>query len=386
MAAPNLEWMKSFLGQLVSANTENPPGCEIEAAELLRKELDKFNFDTSLTEFSPGRANIVASLENGPGPTFAFNSHIDVVPAGQGWSTDPFILVEKEGRLYGRGSCDAKGPIVAMLEALRLLECNRQAWSGTLLGIFVADEEVASLGAKEFVKSQPVIDYIVVGEPTSNMTVTAHKGSIRAIVRVFGETAHSASPDLGENAIYRAAKLVNLIEAGHARLRERCHDLVGSPTLTVTRFNAGHADNVIPDVCELLIERRMIPGEDLDRVKKEFQETLDCAQRENGVRAEIVGYKPIMAPAETPADHPIVKTCLGVGHNHGCKNDNPAGFQGGCDLVYFRSIGAQGVVLGPGAISVAHKPDEFVPIEEFANASLIYYELALAMLSGRAVS
>ncbi|MGH6953912.1 MAG: M20/M25/M40 family metallo-hydrolase, partial [Alphaproteobacteria bacterium] len=187
--------MAVTLERLVALDTENPPGRELEAARFLAAELESLGLSVDSKEFSPGRANVWGRLENGPGPVFCFNSHIDVVPAGEGWSRAPFKLVEQDGRLYGRGACDAKGPIVAMLEAARLLAAAADSWRGTLLLVFVADEEVASLGAKDYVKDKPGIDFAVIGEPTSNAPVIAHKGSLRPIVRVAGRTAHSGTPE-----------------------------------------------------------------------------------------------------------------------------------------------------------------------------------------------
>ena len=141
-SAPDVARMKRDLATLVGIDTQNPPGREIEAAKFLHGLLAAEGFDVSLSEYEPGRANVVARLENGGGKVFAFNTHMDVVPVGEGWSSDPFKLREAEGRLYGRGACDCKGPLAAMVEAMRMLAAERQSWSGTLLGVFVGDEEV----------------------------------------------------------------------------------------------------------------------------------------------------------------------------------------------------------------------------------------------------
>ena len=370
------------LERLVGFDTQNPPGREVEAASFLANQLQTLGFDTSLSEFKPGRANVIARLANGPGPVFAFNSHIDVVPAGDGWTSNPFILRERDGRLYGRGSCDAKGPIVGMLEALRCLASETKTWSGTLLAIFVADEEVASEGAKIYVQSQPEVDYCLIGEPTSNTTVTAHKGSLRPRIAVHGAMAHSGMPDSGENAILRAGRLLGLVEDYHRQeLGNRTHSLVGRATLTVTRLSGGIADNVVSDRCELLLDRRMVPGENEEQAKREIESLLEAAEREFGVRAEILEFVPTTGSAtETDPSEAIVKHSLAASHQHQGGEPVPHGFQGGCDLVHFRSIGATGTVMGPGSIDVAHKPDEFVPRDELARSSLIYRDVAAAML------
>lgn len=385
---PDFLRMKRDLAALVAINTENPPGHELEAAQHLKLLLEAEGFDLSLSQYKPGRVNVIATYTNGPGPTFAFNTHIDTVPAGEGWKTDPFVLHEAEGKLYGRGSCDAKGPMVAMIEATRMLIACRERWSGTLMAVFTADEEIASEGAKHYVANQPPhIDFAVIGEPTSNSAFTAHKGSLRPLVRVHGVTAHSGTPHLGENAIYRAGQLLGLIEQHHEQsVKCHCHALVGEASLTVTRINGGHADNVLPGACDLLLDRRMVPGEDENEVKAEINQLLSLAEERFGVRAEVLEYKATTGGAtETALSEPIVQASLAACREHNRGNAGPFGFQGGCDLVHFRSLGTTGTVIGPGTLAVAHKPDEFVPIDEFIASSLIYRDIALQMLAKKAV-
>jgi acetylornithine deacetylase/succinyl-diaminopimelate desuccinylase len=375
--------MKRDLAALVAIDSQNPPGREVEAAAFVRSLLSPASFEVSITEYKPGRMNLAARLENGAGPTFAFNTHMDVVPVGEGWTSDPLALREADGRLYGRGACDCKGPLVAMVEAMRMLETERSSWSGTLLGVFVGDEEIASEGAKAYAATQPDIDFVVVGEPTSNATYIAHKGSLRPMVRVHGVSAHSGMPHLGENAIYRAAQLLGMIEARHeSDIRHRTHPLVGAASLTVTRVMAGEADNVLPGACDLLLDRRMVPGEDEEAVKAEIGELLRSAG-EMGVRAEIIGYRATTGGAtETALEERIVQESLAACRRFGSQPPGPFGFQGGCDLVHFNGIGAKGTIIGPGSLSVAHKPDEYVPTDEFVASSLIYRDIARNMLQG----
>jgi acetylornithine deacetylase/succinyl-diaminopimelate desuccinylase family protein len=380
--SPEIARMKRDLADLIAIDTQNPPGDEARAAQFLHGLLTVEGFEVALQAYKPARINVVARLDNGAGPVFAFNTHMDVVPAGDGWSSDPFVLKEADGRLYGRGACDCKGPLAAMLEAMRMLAADRAAWSGTLLGVFVADEEIASEGAKFYAAGRPKIDAAVIGEPTSNATFTAHKGSLRPVVRVHGVAAHSGTPHLGENAIYRAGELLGLVAEHHQKVvRHRIHPLVGAASLTVTRINGGHSDNVLPGACELLLDRRMVPGEDEAAVKREIGDLLALARERFGLRAEITGYKATTGGAtETALEAPIVQASLAACRAHGVARPGPFGFQGGCDLVHFRTLGAQGTVIGPGDLGVAHKPDEFVPVDEFVTASLIYRDVAKAML------
>lgn len=379
---PDAARMKRELAEIIAIRSENPPGGEGEVAAYVERLLKEEGFSVSLTEYKPGRFNVEAKLENGTGPVFAFNTHMDTVPAGDGWTSDAFTLREADGKLFGRGACDCKGPLIAMIEAMRMLAADRSTWSGTLLGVFVGDEEIASEGAKYYASTKPNIDFAVVGEPTSNTTYSAHKGSLRPVVRVQGVTAHSGTPHLGDNAIYRAGQLLALIETYHNDVvRKRTHPLVGEASLTVTRITGGHADNVLPGACDLLLDRRVVPGEDEEVVKQELAALLKDAYDRFGVKAEIIDYKATTGSAtETATDHPVVLASLKACKENGTVDPGPFGFQGGCDLVHFRSLGAQGTVIGPGSLSVAHKADEFVPVDEFITCSVIYRDVARTML------
>lgn len=371
------------LATLVAFNTENPPGQEAEAASWVAGQMQSMGCDAGTVEVALGRINAIGSFQNGPGPVFAFNTHFDVVPAGTGWSSDPFRLrASEDGKLFGRGACDAKGPLISMLEAMDQLIAAADHWSGTLIGAFVADEEVASMGARHYAKTAPAIEYCMVGEPTSCTAVIAHKGSMRPIVHLKGKTAHSGTPDEGNNAILKAGPLFAAIASEHERIASRHHHLVGSPSLTVTRIAGGHADNVVPDHCEVLLDRRLIPGEDEDAVKAEINELVAGAGAAAGIEAAVVDYKPTTGGAtETRSDSPVVLAAQRACLKHHGHETALSGFQGGCDLVHLRGAGAEGVVLGPGSLEVAHKPDEFVPADELVLAAKIYRDTAFEILS-----
>jgi acetylornithine deacetylase/succinyl-diaminopimelate desuccinylase family protein len=369
------------LARLVAVDTQNPGPGEALCAPFVAERLAALGAEVTLDGFAAGRPNVIGRIANGPGPVFAFNTHMDVVPAGEGWSGDAFTLRERDGNLIGRGACDAKGALAAMLHAIEALAADRAAWSGTLLGVFVADEEVSSRGAKHLAASRPQIDLVVVGEPSGNAPIIAHKGSLRPRVVVRGRTAHSGTPDLGVNAILQAGRLLPRIAALHARLRDTVHPLVGSPSLTVTRAEAGIADNVVPDRCTLLLDRRLVPGETEQDALAAIAAMLAEAA-DDGIAAAIEALVPTTGgPAETRPDHPIVAAALAAATRHGVIDPRPMGFQGACDFVHFRNIGAEGVVLGPGDLAVAHKPDEFVPRAALEAAVGIYADIARAMLA-----
>ena len=373
---PDPARVEECLAALVACRTENPPGDEARPAGLLAERLGAVGFDVALQEVTPGRHNVVASLGGG-GPCLALNSHLDTVPAGPGWRDDPFRLRAEGGRLIGRGACDAKGSVAAMVEAACLLAACRDRWSGRLVAVFVADEEVGSTGAKRFAAEHPGVDRIVVGEPTGLRIVSAHKGCLRPRIRVHGRSAHSGTPQLGENAIIGAHRLIGLLEAEDRRLRAIVHPLVGPASLSVTRIAGGLADNVVPDACELTVDRRMLPGESAETVLPEVEAILERAREEAGVRTEILGFSSTAGPSETPADDPIVRSAVRAAARQGVAEPGPIGFLGGCDLVHFQRVGIRGVVVGPGSLAQAHQPEEWVPRDELVRAAALYRDLAL---------
>jgi succinyl-diaminopimelate desuccinylase len=379
-SASDLARLTGLLERLVAIDTQNPPGREVEAAALLASELEAIGFTTEVRPVSDGRANVVGRIDNGDGPCFAFNSHMDTVPVGGGWTSDPFRLTERDGKLFGRGACDAKGPIVAMAEAGHLLASQRNSWRGTLIMMFVADEEINGGGSRVLAKQQPTPDLIVIGEPTNNAVFAAHKGCLRPLIRAKGKAAHSGRPELGVNAILAASQLMSLFDARDRELRALTHPLVGHASLSVTRIAGGIGDNVIPESCEMVLDRRLLPGESLNAAMEELHAMLDRAKRDHGVDAEIASIRTKAGATETSVDEPLVREAVAISRAHGVTFPQPGGLTGGCDLVHFHDVGAVGIVLGPGSLDVAHQPDEYVPKDDLARAALIYRDVAVAMM------
>ena len=165
-----------------------------------------------------------------------------------------------------------------------------------------------------------------------------------------------------------------------ANCRAQTHPLVGHASLTVTRIAGGIADNVVPDNCELVLDRRLLPGETLDAALDDLHALLTRAKRDHGVEAEIAAIRTKAGSTETSVDDPLVRNAVAVSRAHGVTFPQPGGLTGGCDLVHFHDVGAVGIVLGPGSLDVAHQPDEYVPKDDLARAALIYRDIAVAMM------
>jgi len=371
------------LADLVRFPTVNPPGDEGRLAAHLAEGLEALGFSVHVDEVLPGRPNVVARLPGRTGsPVVLFNTHMDVVPPGAGWTRDPFAAEVEGGRLYGRGALDAKGSLAGFLLAAAALAQSGIPLDGDLVVTAVMDEEVGSLGARRLAPAVAA-DHAIVGEPTGLNVVIAHRGSFRPVIAVEGRAAHASQPHRGVNAVYGAARAIAAFEAYAGGFGGRAHPLVGSPTLAVTIVHGGHKENVIPDRCEFTIDRRLIPGETEAEALAGIQQVLDGLRAADPeFRAAVARFVPTTGgPAETPADAPIVGALARAGRAVLGREPALAGFPAACDMVHFRAAGIPTAVLGPGDLARAHTADEWVEVREVADAARIYALAALSLLA-----
>jgi acetylornithine deacetylase/succinyl-diaminopimelate desuccinylase-like protein len=173
---------------------------------------------------------------------------------------------------------------------------------------------------------------------------------------------------------------MSLFDERDRERRNRNHPLVGHASLTVTRIAGGIGDNIVPDDCEMVLDRRLLPGEALDDALNDLHALLARANRDCGVEAEIAAIRTMAGPAETAVVDPLVVEAVAISRGHGVTFPQPGGLTGGCDLVHFRDAGAVGIVLGPGSLDVAHQPDEYVGKDDLVRSALIYRDIAVAMM------
>ena len=365
-----------FLVRLVAFPSVNPPGEESKIAGFVAQALEALGFRTVVQDVLPRRPNVTGILGNG-GKRVVFNTHLDVVPATSWNHGDPFTARIEDGRIYGRGAADPKGSLAAMIVAAKAVVESSIELAGEVAITAVSDEEGASLGAKTLFTSFAG-DYGVVGEPTSLRPMIAHRGSLRLVVASIGRAAHSALPEEGINAIYEMIPVLHAIQELHHRIARRSHHLCGSPTLTVTRIQGGVKENMIPDRCEITLDRRLLPGEESEEAVREIEDALDRTRRSGGPACELVRMiETTGGAAETPADEAIARLALRsvadiVGHEV-----SPGGLAVACDMVHLTKAGIPTVVLGPGDIALAHTADEHVGVQELVQAAKIYALLIL---------
>ncbi|MDQ3819223.1 MAG: acetylornithine deacetylase [Acidobacteriota bacterium] len=288
----------------------------------------------------------------------AIVGHTDTVPFDPMWA-DALKLIERDGKLYGRGSCDTKGFIAAALTAVEGIDLKRVARPLAL--IFTADEEIGCLGAKRLADERAVsARYSIVGEPTSLQPMRAGKGYCLAEIVLRGREGHSAYPALGASAIFRAARLVSRIEriSEELRLDEREGFDPPHTTLNVGIIGGGTAKNIIAGECRFTLEWRPVPGQRpehlLDLIEAAINDErsrdkdFDCAL--NVIRLD--------GGMETRADSRLVR------HLEEAAGQRAGTIAFGTEAPQMIELGAEAVVFGPGNIRSAHRTDEFVPVTE----------------------
>lgn len=367
-----------LLRDLVRIDTTNPPGAEIAAARALSRWLGERGIESTIDEFEPGRANLFAEVRGTrPGRSIMFNTHLDVVPAGDGWTHRPFDADLVDGIVWGRGAADSKGSLAAMAVALAGFAADRGAFSGCVQLTAVADEEANSQGAKHLLATGCRPDAAIVGEPTDLRLMAAHKGSLRPIVEVTGRSSHAALPQFGVNALEGVARLLGRLDTLRDGLAARAHPLVGSPTIVPVLIEGGEAPNMVPRACRVTFDRRLVPGETEEAVTEEVRAWLaEFNAGGEGCTAAIVDLAPSTGgPSETLPDHPFVLACQRGLSEIGLATEL-SGLIVNCDMSSFRAAGIPTVVCGPGSPDVMHVRDEHIAVEQLERGVLAYKAMA----------
>ncbi len=357
---------------LVSTPSVNPtlsPGGagERRMAEVAAALLEGWGLATKIDEIAPGRFNVVARLE-GDGPRLLLNGHLDTVGV-EGMTVDPFCASIDGDRLIGRGSCDMKGGVAAILAT-----ASRLATEGprpNLTVALTADEEHASLGMAALVADGVDADLAVVCEPTSLKVMPAHKGFVWMKAVFHGRAAHGSRPDIGVDAIRHAGLyLAALDEYSETLLARPAHPLLGFGSLHAGTIRGGSAESVYPDRCDLLLERRTMPGEQPSDVVAEFERVLDrLSAREPSLEAtlEMTLERP---GSEVPADSVLVRGLLEAGDVLGVP-PVVEGMTAWVDAAFLNEAGIPTVCYGPGSIEQAHTADEWINVDEIRTCALV---------------
>ena len=355
------------LADLIRINSINPAydngRPEGEIAAWIADFFAARGIQTRLQEVMPGRPNLVAVLPGKePGRRIVFEAHVDTASIN-GMTIPPFEPRVDAGMMYGRGSCDTKAGLAAMMHALADLKRNGVEPPAEVWVVAAADEEYSFQGVLKL-REGLTAHAAVVAEPTSNRLVVAHKGVLRWKVRTHGVAAHSSKPQLGVNAISRMARVIDRLDASAAELEANSHPLVGPATINVGVIRGGVQVNFVPDSCEIEIDRRLIPGESPDDVLRHYQRVLgDLATMDPPMLVDGL--------LETSPTSPIARLGSEVLAELGL-DPEPCGVPYGSDASKLSAHGVPSLLLGPGSIDQAHAAVEWVECQQVEQAVEFY--------------
>lgn len=378
------------LSDLVSLPSVNPmgepafgPECfEGRVTDYLEKLFQRLGLPHVRNTVEPGRDNIYTRVDGDTSEVVLWEAHQDTVPV-KGMIIDPWKPFVKDGKLYGRGSCDVKGGMTAMLGALVRLQEERPAGRPTIVLACTVGEEYGALGMKSvsrlwkegsaLLPRQP--DVAVIAEPTSLNVVIAHRGVVRWKVRMRGRAAHSSQPHLGDNAIYKMARVIPVFERYQQEVTPTLtkHHLCGNPTLSVGTIQGGVSVNTVPDHVVIDIDRRVLPGEDPDEV---YRFVVDYVNRNIG-DLKVEHEAPYISGGGLADDNnaELAERLARAARSITGRCDK-IGVPYGTDAAVTGRWGIPSVVFGPGSIDQAHTCDEWLELAQLEKAAEILYRFA----------
>ncbi|MEE8147819.1 MAG: ArgE/DapE family deacylase [Longimicrobiales bacterium] len=349
---------------------------EDSIARLTEAWLRSWGFEVERTEVGPGRFNVIGSIgAGGDGRTLIFNGHLDTVGV-EGMTVPPFDAEVRDGRLWGRGSCDMKGGVASLLSASAALA--RGGIAGRLTVALTCDEEHASLGMAALVDSGIRADAAVVCEPTSMTVMPAHKGFLWIEADFQGRAAHGSRPDEGVDAIEHAARYLVALDGLRETISSRePHPLLGHGSFHAGTIEGGSAPSVYPDRCKLVIERRTLPGESAEDVVAEFQAVLTDLPGSGGEAELTPGLT--RSGTEVDIESELVRGLLGAKEALG-QTPMVEGMTAWVDAAFLNEAGIPAVCFGPGSIAKAHSADEWADIAEIETAARVLEAFAREFL------
>jgi succinyl-diaminopimelate desuccinylase len=401
---------------LIRFPTVNPPGdAYLPCAEFIGRRLAGRGFEVEYVRGvgTPGdsdrypRVNVVARRKAAAaGPCVHFNSHIDVVEAGGGWTVDPFAAVVRDGRVYGRGACDMKGGLAASIIAVEALLDAHADLPGTLEISGTVDEESGGYGGVHYLAqrgwfSAPRVNHVIIPEPLDvDRVCIGHRGVWWAEIETHGRIAHGSMPFLGDCAVRHMQAVLDRFERDlHPALQARRTDMPVVPsgarhaTLNINSIHGGQSERTggfpapcVPDSCRMVIDRRLLIEESLDGVKAEMVGLLERLVRERaGFRYTLRDIFEVM-PTMTDRDGPVARTTAAAIRRVVGREPQFICSPGTYDQKHIDRVGRlkDCIAYGPGMLALAHQPDEYVVIDDMVAAAKVMAVTAWSLLHSAA--
>jgi succinyl-diaminopimelate desuccinylase len=367
------------LSSLVRANSINPGVFEVEMAERVQEWLKPTGAAVTVVEFEPGRPSVAAVFEGtGDGPRLVMNGHMDTHPLDEEslWTVDPFGAEIKDGYLYGRGACDMKAGLTSQIAVAHFVAAHRERLKGTLVLQFAAGEERGEPGTLSMVQAGLGGDFGIVTEPTELRVATAERGAAWFIIRVKGRSIHSSRAHLGLNPIWRLRPVLDVLEEYERDVKALKHPLLPGGSCTPGIVRAGIKENSVPDSCEIVIDRRLLPGETVDRELEALRTRLAVIKESDPeFEFEVTRYPAAFEPTDIDPGSPFARTMLGAAKAVTGAPQEPWGTPFSSDIGDLVGAGIEAVTFGAGNVAECHCADERVEIAQVRDASRV---LALA--------
>jgi acetylornithine deacetylase/succinyl-diaminopimelate desuccinylase len=361
------------------------PGREAEVAIFARDWLTARGVDARLAEVDGGRANVLAVIGSPGGRRLMLNGHLDTI-GGENMAFPAFAPFVRDGRLYGRGACDMKGPVAAMMAAI--VDLRDAVLGGEVLFAGVVGEEERSEGTEALIHGAVRADFCIVGEPSDMQVHLGHRGLEWLEVRFHGMAAHSGAQDRGRNAISAAGTFMSLCDRYlRPRLVERRHPFLGASAMNWGFIQGGEQPSVVAAECRIQLDRYWLPGESVASVLGELAEMLETALRLHpGVGGELVRMENSLltldhVPTYVEPEHPGVVALAGAIAAESGTAANYDRFPAWTDAALLSGhAGIPSVIYGPGSIKKAHAADEYVPLDELYLAARVYRRACIDFL------
>ncbi len=370
------------LVQIPSVNPFDEPMGEGEgedaAAAWLQGHLERLGHDIATEEISDGRPNVIGVGPGGDGDVVCLAGHLDTV--GVVGYDNPFSGEVRNGRVYGRGTCDMKGALAAFVEVADVLAASGTSLDGRLMIAGIADEEHGMVGSALAGATGPIADHLIVGEPTSLAVCPAHKGQYAFPIHTQGRAVHSSIKHEGVNAIEHMMEIMRMLGDYEAELRSNePHDLLGLASVNLGVIRGGDMVSIVPDACELHVDRRLVPGETSAEVRAELERRIAAISDDRGGFGWGIGDPMVDArPLDTERDAPVVVAAQQAMRGRGL-SDRLEACTGSTDAP---NLGGPAIIWGPGSLSQAHTIDEWLDIGELEAAAHLYLDAVLALAGG----
>ena len=352
---------------------------EMLLCEYLEAEARTLGLTTQRLSVEGYGFNLLMTYQAGPErPWLLFESHLDTVST-EGMSIDPFAGVVKDGRLYGRGACDTKGTGAAMFWALRRYRKQADQPNNIAL-LYTLDEESFKTGVRTFAEQHlPTLAWkpvgAIVGEPTQLKPVIAHNGVVRWRIRTDGVAAHSSEPTNGRSAISMMTKVIEALESDYIPNLSSGHSLTGPAQCSINIIHGGVQINIIPDLCEIHLDRRIVPGEAPEDVLPAVELTLDKL-RQHHPEINVTQIEPDHTSlALDPVGGEAFAARVAAAIRTFDLPDELVGVGYGTDASDLANVGIPAIVLGPGNIAQAHTHDEWIDVTELNQGVKVYLQV-----------